>query len=63
MSSQNVVALVHQGALVLGEVALEAVEVLEGGRRAVLAGDDGRRRKSDLDLFGYPGGGGIQSLP
>ena len=38
----------------LGEMALEAVEVLEGGGIAVLAGDDGRRGKLDLDLFGPP---------
>ena len=38
----------------LGEVALEAVEVLEGGGLAVLAGDDGRRGELDLDLFRPP---------
>ena len=37
-----------------GEVALEAVEVLEGGGLAVLAGDDGRRVKLDLDLLRSP---------
>ena len=64
MSSLNVVALVHEGTLVLGEVALEAVEILEGGRFAVLAGDDGRRGEADLDLLGNPERRGrIQSLP
>ena len=38
----------------LGEVALEAVEVLERGDLAVLTGDDGRRGELDLNLFRSP---------